>query len=257
MEQETAEISKKREKSVKYPYYSLDECLEFAGTINKIAGRGEALTSSVLKALNITTETNKQYKYKLSSASQFGLIERTAAGLKITELTRRILYPPEGESQKRCLIIEAFKSPPLYQKLIQRYANLVLPEHIPNVLLDMGIATNAKEHAAKIFEISARVAGVLGDDSILRVGETGASNINNSVVADTATTDRCGRASVDVMPPTVPSAKSPPLQKASSDSYVLTIVGPGLNLTLEIKDAQDLPHAESLISFLKNKLGQS
>jgi len=156
----------KREKSRKYPYYDLKECIEFAELISKIGGKLEAPISAIVSSMGIKSENNKRLNYSMSSSEQFGLISKSNKALKIIELAKKIIFY-EDEFQKKEAIMEAFKSPPLYKELIKRYEGLEVPETLPNVLYKLGIAQSKIKRATITFKRSARFVGALDENNIL------------------------------------------------------------------------------------------
>jgi hypothetical protein len=158
-----------QEKSVRYPYYSLKECLNFAEMIKNIGGRKEAPISSVLKEMNIKDVSNKRYSYTISSSEQFGLIEKTENGLKVTDKVMVILFPTEGEPQKNAVLKECFKKPNLYNLIINQYDGLSLPDPdiLKNQFLHYGIAQNVVEKAVDSFIDSAKYANVLKENKLV------------------------------------------------------------------------------------------
>ncbi len=181
------EIAKKkvrrREKSVRYPYYDLEDSLEFAKIVDKIAGKKDAPILAILDHMGIKSENNKQLNYKISSSEQFGLISKHNRSLAVTELARNIFFPPRGESQELQLLLEAFRSPPLYRKIIEQYEGRGLPETLPNILYTFGVAQNKIKRAAKVFRESALFAHALDEDDRLRTTNIEAQE---SVTSETA-----------------------------------------------------------------------
>ena len=162
-------IKRSREKSVRYPAYNLKECVDFLSIVHSIGGRKDAPVESILSKLNLTSIETKSYKYLVSSAEIFGLVEKTSNGIKPTDIGTLIIYPPEGEDQKRKLLIEAFKTPQIYQKIIERYDNMILPNNVilKNVFLHLGIAPKALENAVDAFINSAQFANVIDSNNRL------------------------------------------------------------------------------------------
>jgi len=160
---------KTREKSVRYPANNLKDCVDFLSIVHSIGGRKDAPTESILSKLNLTSSETKSYKYLVSSAEIFGLTEKTNVGIKPTEAGTLILYPPGGEEQKRKLLIEAFKTPQLYQKVIEQYDNMVLPNNVilKSVFLHLGIAPKALDNAVDSFLNSAQYANVIDSNNRL------------------------------------------------------------------------------------------
>jgi hypothetical protein len=165
------QLKGKKQRSTKYPNYSLQNAIEYASVIYQVGGREFAPVNSILYAIGINSKSNHRYNYLTSSASQFGLIVVSSEGLKITETCLRILYPPEGEIEKKKLLIKAFNTPKFYQKIIRRYSNLNLPpdEQLKNLFINEGIAPNVADQALKAFLESAKFAGILGPNRQLNI----------------------------------------------------------------------------------------
>jgi hypothetical protein len=162
-------LKKTREKSVRYPANNLKECVDFLSIVHSIGGRKDAPVDSILSKLNLTSAETKSFRYIVSSSEIFGLIEKTSTGIKPTDMGTLIIYPPGGEEQKRKLLIEAFKTPQLYQKIIERYDNMILPNNVilKNVFLHLGIAPKALESAVDAFINSAQYANVIDSNNRL------------------------------------------------------------------------------------------
>jgi hypothetical protein len=163
------QVRKSREKSVRYPAFNLEECLNFLSMIHSIGGKKEAPIESVLSKMNITTKDNRRYKYLTSSAEIFGLIKKSETGITPTEFGTLILYPPDGEGQRKQLLVEAFKTPQIYQKIIERYSETILPntDILKNIFYNYDIARNALDTAVSAFLDSAKFAGVLDQNNRL------------------------------------------------------------------------------------------
>ena len=160
---------KTREKSVRYPANNLKECVDFLAIVHSIGGRKDAPIESILSKYNLTSSNTKSFKYLVSSAEYFGLTEKTNAGIKPTEAGTLILYPPGGEEQKRKMLIDAFRTPQLYQKVIEQYDNMILPNNVllKNQFLQYGIAPKALESAVDAFINSAQYANVIDSNNRL------------------------------------------------------------------------------------------
>jgi len=174
-ELENKKSKKTREKSSQYPPYDLNACMEFVRIVDKLGGKQQVAEGSLLSALGLTSSNTKSYTGKLSSCRQFGLLYFKTGFLSITERARLILYPTEEQrdAQIKKLIIEAFRSPALYQKLVKRFDGKSLPNTLANILMnEYKIAKAVMNSAVKVFISSAKFAGVLGDNNVLQVGQT-------------------------------------------------------------------------------------
>ena len=166
-------VKSKREKSSLYPSYTLEDCMEFVELIDSLGGKAVE-ENSLLGALKLKNRDTKTYIRKLSSSKQFRLVVTKGSSLEVSDLGKHILYPTEGEKEKRKLLLEAFLSPNLYIKLVDRFNSKQVPSHdlLANLLMNQySISKAAKDSSAKVFLSSAKYVGVLSDDNILRTGE--------------------------------------------------------------------------------------
>lgn len=177
-------IKLNKERSNLYPYYSLQECVEFIRLIDKLGGKSAVSSKSILSEMGIKHENTKSFTAKVSSSKQFGLIEKSK-DLKLTERGRLILYPTGGEQQRKGLLIEAVKSAPIYDKLIKRYDGKKLPEKetLSNVLFnEMEISKIAKDRVAKIFISSLKYIEAINKEGELKIESIIQENIEEKTV---------------------------------------------------------------------------
>ncbi len=163
-----------------YPYYSLPEVIEFAKVVREIGGK-EASEKQILKKLKIGNRVTRSWSYRLSSAREFGLLERKGrkeeAKLVVTALCVRLLT--SSDERLEGARMNAFSRPPLYGKLTERYMGVSAPavEDLAGVLVrDFGLLDSVAEHAAQAFLDSARFVGVITKDgridSVNRLGDS-------------------------------------------------------------------------------------
>ncbi len=151
-----------RQKSVRYPYYSLGDTIARVKELHKRIGRSPASLESLARIMNISPKT-KSLNYLLSSAIQFGLMKREKEDYSITQLGNQILYPPKGDEGLKVDLKIAFSTPPLYKQLIERYHGCELPEPsiLRNMFQNLGVVPNVLDVAVKAFLDSASTASVL------------------------------------------------------------------------------------------------
>lgn len=160
----------RRERSTRYPGVPLSDCVELARFIESrgLDGLTAADIATALGYKNIKTNT---FSARLSAARQFGLLSLSNEGYSLTSLAKAILHPVDPAELPR-LYRQAFVEPPIYADLVERLAEKRVPDVaiLGNVLYhNHQIIASAKEAAAEAFVASARFAGVLGDDHVLRV----------------------------------------------------------------------------------------
>ncbi len=166
---EAAPARGKRERSTRYPGVPLADGVELCRFIESkgLDGLTAADVATSLGYKNIKTNT---FSARLSAARQFGLLVLKDEGYSLTPLARSILHPLDPAELPR-LYRQALMEPPLYAELAAQFAEKKLPEAsiLGNVLYhNHQIIATAKQVAAEAFLESARFAGALGEDHVLR-----------------------------------------------------------------------------------------
>jgi len=181
-EKNTKKTRSSREKSVLYPYYGLKESLDFARKVQTIAGKGFASEKSLAAELGVSA-TTKSFAYKISSARQFGLVVKTKEGVQMTARARNILNPIDPKDNPT-LLLECFRAPPLYKKLIQQFDGELLPQvnSIANLMMNqLSVATAAKDRAAKVFLNTVQYCKAIDSRGRLSIERPGENVIDDTV----------------------------------------------------------------------------
>lgn len=161
--EKTIQEKKQREKSALYPAITISECLDFIKQIDKLGSKTVSY-ASILDLLGLSSPSTKSFLYKISTAKQYGFIITGGNSAQLTDIAKRILYPTNGESESKKLLIEAFENPSLYAKLIERFKDKVLPpkNQLSNILFnEYRIIKQVKDKAAECFIESANYLGLL------------------------------------------------------------------------------------------------
>ncbi|WZO99148.1 hypothetical protein EP7_000746 [Isosphaeraceae bacterium EP7] len=167
---ETAAHKPRRERSTRYPGVPLQECVAFCEHMDSrgLDGLSAPEIATAMGYKNIKTNT---FSAPLSAARQFGLLALSGDGYSLTPLARSILHPVEPADLPR-LRRKALLESPLYSELATRLGGKRVPDVtiLGNILYHHHqIIAKAKDVAAESFVDSARFAGALGDDQILRL----------------------------------------------------------------------------------------
>lgn len=155
-----APISKKRIRSVAYPSSGLKEAIQNTEDLRKKLGMGPYSRDAAVKALGYSGISGASGT-KIAALVHFGLLSRDADTYRQSPLADRILVPPD-EAEKDKAIIEAVKTPKLYNQLISDFANKSLPTLLPNVLFHTyKINEKVAQEVAANFTLSIEFAGIL------------------------------------------------------------------------------------------------
>jgi hypothetical protein len=154
----------------------LGESIDFCRRIDQKGADGLPATE-IAAALGYSNVRTNSFSARLSAARQFGLIDLRGESYTLAARARSILHPVEAADLPR-LHHEAFLEPPLYASLATRLAGRRVPEpeSLANLLYHQEqITAAAKQTAALAFLASARFAGAIGSDGVLRSPDEQAS----------------------------------------------------------------------------------
>lgn len=169
MPQDDQPAGRKRERSHRYPGRSLAESLELAKFLEE-RGLDGFPAGEIARALGYTSVKTNTFSARLSAARQFGLVVLKGDAYSLTPLARAILHPVD-EAELPALRRRALRESPLYAELTERFHGKTVPDApiLANLLYhQFGIIASAKDCAAAMFLESAKSAGALGDDGVLR-----------------------------------------------------------------------------------------
>lgn len=178
MPEETLKISK--EKSAMYPAYTINEVLESFVKIVDSLGSNKVSVEIVARTMGVSA-TTKSFTRKMSAARQYDLIEVSKGIIELTSLAKNILYPVSDDTD--IYLMEAFKKPQIYEKLISRFNGRALPNIVvlSNVLLEaeFSITKNVKDLVAQKFIDNCNDLGIL-TNGILDINNRESVKFNNA-----------------------------------------------------------------------------
>lgn len=159
-----------RVRSVAYPSYTIQHCLELSETIHKLFGNSVYIPRE--KICEKTGISDSHIQMQLSSCVQYKLLDmRSKEGYKTTQSFVQIYKPKPNEDVRR-LKIALFTNPELYSKFIAEHNNENFTEDGLATLLyrDYKVSENASVVAAKVFIENARNLGLISDDNTFDIG---------------------------------------------------------------------------------------
>lgn len=149
-----------KERSVLYPSATWTECEDLIAKIDKYSGK--VGYDIIAQDYGLKNASAKSFKYRLSTAKQFGLVNTNGGTVELTDLARQYLYPINGYAQTE-IKIKCFQLPPLYSKLIERFNGRALPNvtQLGNILFqDYKIVKTVITSAAQCFLDNADLMGI-------------------------------------------------------------------------------------------------
>ena len=159
----------KRERSTRYPGVPLAESVELCKFIES-RGLDGLTAGDIAMALGYKNIKTNTFSARLSAARQFGLLVLKDEGYSLTTLAKSILHPVDPHEVPK-FYRQAFMEPPLYHDLVEQFVDKRVPEAniLGNVLYhNYQIISSSKQTAAEAFLDSARFAGAMGEDHVLR-----------------------------------------------------------------------------------------
>lgn len=186
MEPETTPINestakKEIKRSTSYPAITVMEAYLFASRVNEQFSNADVSRDEIAHAFKLNPSTISR---DIAACVQYGLmIKNTTEGkYKLSERFMNI-FRPENEKDKKLNLIAAFGSPKLYQDLINKFDNNVVPIELANTLIKHhGITVAASKGAAETFINSAKEVEVINDNRLLKYNTT-ASTISKTQYA--------------------------------------------------------------------------
>ncbi len=110
-----------RSRSRNYPSLSLGEAIERARTLYKQEGRAAAPADVVVRAWGYNSLNGASLRV-LSALRQYGLLEGSNDGMKLSGRALTILLEPETHPDYAEALHEALQAPALFQDIVQEYA---------------------------------------------------------------------------------------------------------------------------------------
>lgn len=168
---------KQVERSAAYPSHTISEALVLVKQIAKVypGSYSKALTREDIGAIYKSSYLNRE----IASAVKYGLLDGSKGEYKLTPLFKKISAPIGNEEIEGK--IEAFKSPKLYQELIELYNGHALPRELPTILYrNHRIALKASEEAANTFIDNAKEIGLLNEYNVLNCDINAVIQSNNT-----------------------------------------------------------------------------
>lgn len=170
---ETLNTDKKKIiRSASYPAITVNEAYEFVLKINDKFGANALITrEEIALALGLNPASITR---EIAACVQFGFLtkQQNEGKYNLTPLFNDI-FRHENDRDRKINFIKAFGSPKLYQELLSKLDNNIIPAEITNTLIKHhNITEGASKGAADVFIESAKQVGVLSDNRVLKFSVT-------------------------------------------------------------------------------------
>jgi hypothetical protein len=245
-------------KIIEYPRASLRSALQLADAVAGFAGS----CSTELAAEKLGKKMSGAFQALVSATVKYRLIESKAGKLSTTILYRnfKLAYTPE-ETEMR--LREALLSPPLFANIYERFKGQKLPvSHFEKMLIrEFDVPDEVASRVSGYFLDGAKQSGLLNSDGCL-VSSAGEGANEIEVLLDDAIATPDIPASV-LLDGTNNVAVGDSLQKSAvgsataHDEYLINIRGPGINISIEVKELDDLDIVQVMLRKIERALKQA
>lgn len=249
MEKETSveQLKKKRERSSSYPQVNLKECMDFAEKVFEMGPKNVLLDEAAKKAGYKNKEVGPFLTLR-AAARYFGLVEYNKDYISVTDSLINVLLE-KSNNAKNDFIRKSILQPTLYKRLFENFVGKQLPneEDLAKRLSfdkQYGISREASKTAAKIFEESVKIAGLLDNNNYLKPPDEAISKPEEK--SDITTVERKRE---DL-------SEEEPSQRVKLDRYEITLQG-GVRISLlvpPILSQKDKQRLKTMIDLIPERL---
>lgn len=231
---------------VDYPGASLKKSLELAQAVDALGGN----SSIDMCAHKLEKKVSGGFREILRSAVKFGFIISKNGNLTTTPFFKDIGLA-YNQTQKKCLMQQAFLNVPLFRRVCERFNGQKLPVEFFDKLLIKEFAVGVKQaRRVKSFFINgAKDVELMTPDATITLG----NEKHNETVSDSPADPDKNSANIS----TTPANTSTPKQKkldVSEDTYVVNIYGPGMNSSISITETDDIAIVDIMLKKIEKML---
>lgn len=122
-------------RSPAYPVISLKDALEKARLVHKEDKRFPVSRAVVLKHMGFADEKSGLGNRQLAATKQYGLIEETDSGFRISDLGYKLLFLSETSPERPRLLKTAARTPKIFKELWDRYGSEGSESNISDFLI--------------------------------------------------------------------------------------------------------------------------
>lgn len=235
-------------KFIDYPRAPLKASLELAATVDDLGGS----SSIEMAADKLGKKVSGAFQAQIASSAKYGLITAKSQRLSTTALFREIkLAYTEAERQEKLRV--AFLSVPVFRDVYQRFAGKELPTaHFEKLLIrEFGIPEDWGSRIASYFLDGAKASGLWGDGN--RLIDVAKPNALSNAIED----DNSLSLSAAPEPNREVISLIPDKMESSGGKYIVKILGPRLNSSIEINELDDLEIVNVMLRKVAKALTES
>lgn len=227
-------------KIVDYPRASFERALNLAKAVDGLGG--SCAVESAADSLGM--KVGGGYLSIQSAAVKHGLIDKDGDQLHTTELFKRYKLAYD-EQEEREVLTEAFMNVPVYAQVLGRFGGRALPDKFDRVLI-------------REFEVPEKIASRVSKYIVEATKELGLADDSGRLVSS----DRQHAQANDDQVPRNQTQRDRPSEKgrsahANPDTYTVHVVGPGLDMSVQIESEFDIGLVDMLMKRVSRRLQEA
>lgn len=227
-------------RSIEYPSASFKSAQDMANAVDSLGGS----CSTEMCAQKMGNKLGGGFNYIVSAAQKFKLVNHKSGQLTISQLFRDIKLS-YTELERNKLLISAFLSPPVFNRLYERFKGKELPIAMLDKMLikEYEVDDNVAGRLKKYFIDGAKSVGLLNDKNLLQSIEINSNEETNETEE------------LQIIPESTNSAEINPniISLSDLDEYVFHITGPGINSRVAIREEEDFIILEAMIKKIRKR----
>lgn len=241
-------------KLVDYPRASLKAALELAEAVESLGGGA----SVQMAADKLGKKVGGSFQALVGAAVKYGLLDSKRQRLAVTQLFTgfKLAYSKEEETQR---LSEMLLSPPLFKLIYDRFVGRELPiTHFEKLLIrEFDVPQDIASRVGSYFLDGAQHAGLLTPENKLI---TQVQSALESSEAQSGKEELGESAPMAVEAAPAASAATPHMAQAepvSTDYYIVRVSGPGMNTSIEVREADDLLIVQAILKKVERALEET
>lgn len=245
-------------KILNYPSASFDKSLEVAKATFELGGNCNEETC----AEKLGKKVSGGFKSIISASQKFGLIEYSKGEIEVTP-EYELIEHAYSEDERNQALTKAFLAPQVFQELYDRFQGKKLPITLLEKMLirEYGVSSNRASRVSKYFTDGLEFLGLIDStgnvESVIKTGIDENYEDEDSIKNEDESGSINSRKDLRDSNNETIVPKNLNNQIINKDKFVVHLVGPGMNSTIEINDEDDLIIVNATLNKIKKKIQES
>ena len=238
-------------KILNYPNASFEKSLEVAKATFELGGNCNEETC----AEKLGRKVSGGFKAIIATAQKFGLIEYSKGDIEVTH-EYELIEHAYTESEKYDALIKAFLQPQVFEDLFKRFEGKKLPVELLNRMLIREYEVDSKRasRVAKYFTDGLEFLNLIDSSNHFK----SLDNLNENELIEEKNEDNDSFEEVNSQKENSESVdnlnENKFSQKSSSTKFIVQLIGPGMNSSIEINDEDDLIIVDATLNKIRKKI---